>query len=724
MVAMGIWAAGAQAQTFPDESQWLPLTRDGVPVGDVFGDAQGARDVVGDAANPAVYIYRDTTHLFFRERLDEDPVQSPGNYRPFGWGVLIEIDGNADNYEILALVDGISNPDVVVLAENTSPGTIGDPNDPAETVLSTYSRDTHSTSAEAPSAFGGTRDYFLSWAVDLADLAGVTASAPIQLIFGTSNNANSISPDLVGVEGTGNIADLISDPVLCTDAGCIPDGACLPGEDDDQDGVCLANDNCPDDFNPGQADLDQDGLGDVCDPDRDGDGLDNDVEIGLGTDPDNSDTDGDLLSDGAEVSGGMAPDSDSDGLTDPLDPDDDDDGLPTRNEVLDGLEHGNDVDGDGDENWLDTDSDADGIEDGLEGQTDGDGDGIPAYLDPDETTDVDADDDGDGLTNGQEALLGTDPQNPDSDGDGLTDAEEAPGGASVDTDGDGAINPLDPDDDGDGILTATEILDGNSEGQDPDGDGVDNHLDLDSDGDGIGDELEGRWDTDQDGSPNYLDLDADGDGADDATEGTDDADADGTPDFLDPVDDGPDVDADGDGLTNLEEAGLGSDAYLEDTDGDGLTDGEEVADGAEHGADVDADGNPNWLDLDSDGDGSPDEVEGRDTDSDGNGIPDYLDPDPRFGDDDDADGVINVLDNCPEKKNPDQEDQDGDGLGDVCDPDADGDGFADDLVAYGGGCACALEPPGDSTASTLLGLGLWLLWRRRGKRRRHESTAS
>src|SRR5690606_14005102 len=48
--------------------------------------------------------------------------------------------------------------------------------------------------------------------------------------------------------------------------------------DGDGDGVDDANDNCPAAPNPGQQDLDGDGIGDACDPDMDGDGEDNEQD--------------------------------------------------------------------------------------------------------------------------------------------------------------------------------------------------------------------------------------------------------------------------------------------------------------------------------------------------------------------------------------------------------------------------------------------------------------
>ena len=114
-------------------------------------------------------------------------------------------------------------------------------------------------------------------------------------------------------------------------------GFCSQSSDNDGDGIENDLDNCPANSNPSQEDLDNDGIGDACDKDKDGDGMDNSwetqnnlnpsdpadaaldpdqdgltnfEEFRLGTNPNQEDTDGDGWNDKDEVDAG----------TDPLDP--------------------------------------------------------------------------------------------------------------------------------------------------------------------------------------------------------------------------------------------------------------------------------------------------------------------------------------------------------------------------------------------------------------------
>jgi hypothetical protein len=71
--------------------------------------------------------------------------------------------------------------------------------------------------------------------------------------------------------------------------------------DADGDGRADYADNCPSAANAGQADLDGDGHGDVCDADQDGDGLSDAAESAIGTNARSANSDGDALPDGADV---------------------------------------------------------------------------------------------------------------------------------------------------------------------------------------------------------------------------------------------------------------------------------------------------------------------------------------------------------------------------------------------------------------------------------------
>ena len=100
-------------------------------------------------------------------------------------------------------------------------------------------------------------------------------------------------------------------------------------DDIDDDGVKDNVDNCPTLANPDQADLDQDGLGNICDDDDDSDGMPDEYEIENGLDPLNSfdqqsDEDGDGFTNLQEFQFGTDPnmfdqDADNNGVPDVVD---------------------------------------------------------------------------------------------------------------------------------------------------------------------------------------------------------------------------------------------------------------------------------------------------------------------------------------------------------------------------------------------------------------------
>jgi hypothetical protein len=110
--------------------------------------------------------------------------------------------------------------------------------------------------------------------------------------------------------------------------------------DADEDGVNDDVDNCPDVANADQAALDGDGIGDACDPDIDGDGVDNDDDAFPTDASETTDTDGD---DAFPFDPDEQYDNDDDGVGNNADTDDDNDGVLDEN---DSNPFNPDVDGD------------------------------------------------------------------------------------------------------------------------------------------------------------------------------------------------------------------------------------------------------------------------------------------------------------------------------------------------------------------------------------------
>ena len=506
---------------------------------------------------------------------------------------------------------------------------------------------------------------------------------------------------LVNDGETDSAAATITISVLADlDGDRVPD---INDSDDDGDGI--------DDSVEGNGDPDGDMIPNSRDPDSDGDGRLDSEEGVVDTDgdgaPDYLDTSLDEDRDGIPDIIEGTNDGDNDGLPNFLDLDSDRDGLPDALEALSGITPaGTDADFDGIDDAADIDltggmdANSNGIDDAFE-PIDTDGDGAADYIDPDS--------DNDGLPDAIEAPLIT-LSGVDSDLDGIDDfldVDQTGGSdqngdgvddqfAPIDTDRDGLPDYRDIDSDSDGI---TDSVEADVSGNDTDGDGIDDLFDVnqtggtDADNDGVDDNIRAT-DIDSDGVPDYRDLDSDNDSVTDVDEsGLVDADRDGFTDDgettnvpqnsdVDPQPDFRDLDSDNDGTSDIEAAGNGDlDADgnrviddATDTDGDGIAD---VADlqptQAGSGVDADGDGIANRDDLDDDNDGIQDIFEnigvptlsGRDSNN--NNVDDAIDAALTGGADINNDGIDDALDG----------DTDNDGIRDVFDLDSDNDGIAD-----------------------------------------------
>lgn len=581
-----------------------------------------------------------------------------------------------------------------------------------------------------------------SW-TDITDAGIYSGSSSTTLtLTGVQSNMDGYDYRLVVSQSDAACANAVSasaNLAIDTDGDGVTDSVDL---DDDNDGI-------PDSVE-GAGDKDGDGIPNHLDVDSDNDGITDAIES-------NGNPANDLNHDGRFGSGAFV-DVNGNGLADALDPARGGTPLVIQDKDKDGLP-----------NYLDLDSDADGIPDTFEaafyivdGENDGiigtgaivdaDKDGLSDLNDPDFVTIstnpqfnqdrdfdglsnyLDIDSDNDGIIDNIEGLptsLYVAPTGLDTDDDGIDNAYDINNGGIAsgysNIDGGSAPDYVDTDADNDNIRdwlenNITSGLEVDVRNNSTGAAGADNIMDLlpDTDNDGLANiydndngnantityatnggqtpasmpanqalggqrDWRSRADFDRDGVPDGSDLDNDNDGILDSVEGNSDSGG------RDGIPNNHDLDSDGDGLPDVVEAG-GSDPDNNGLPGTGLIGSGQVdangvpfaAAGGYNPPDTDGDGTPDFLDLDADGDGIFDVIE--------NGGPDP-DNDGKVGtgiiNDFDNDGIVDVVDNynnntglltgLPDGTPLTALDFDGDGVPNYKDRDSDGDGIPDSI---------------------------------------------
>ena len=214
-----------------DAVPWMSL---GCTAGDAVNDVNPATtDLVGNATFPVAYSAHDSTYLYFRYRLNVDPL-SAGNFDQFAWVALMQTPaGNPFQYQYLLSMNGKGGDDncgntggnkgdtIEIWANNPASSITFSPifNDPADTQLYAQKYDysgactggnpptvnssplARTIAASDGSNFGGNGDFFLDFAFPISVLISkgvISSGADIDnslFYVATSANANNYNKD-------------------------------------------------------------------------------------------------------------------------------------------------------------------------------------------------------------------------------------------------------------------------------------------------------------------------------------------------------------------------------------------------------------------------------------------------------------------------------------------------------------------------------------------------
>ncbi len=656
--ACGGWTVGSCTGTLTDVTATVRSgeSAEASPFG---GDSRQAISfpVVDDTGNPdigasAYFVLEFTAPLSCDSSSDTDGVNNPIGSHPDNDGI---VNGCADpvfvysaTLDNTAGIPSYTSQNGAVAGEATYPAVTGTSSTLTTDLDNDGILDTDETNADADG------DGVLNYLDTDSDDNGILDSAEGIL--------DADGDGILNYKDTDDDSDGFTDAAEIDNTGGSPVDTDGDGLDDYRDPDSDGDGAMDNSEGSDTADDDGDGLFNYLDLDSDSDGVPDLIEFGLGSYDTNGDglvtslelnagfPDLDTDNDGAistgEFPGATLPDSDGDGISNFIDLDSDNDGVTDTDEsgltafagvdnlitTLEstGIDDGDsiappvsdigdvtggafddnnvlnvdeipDTDGDGIPNFLDSNSDNDGVPDIIENRryvcdsnsnsqidypgevlacitaTDTDVDG---YIQIDEFAKFDHD-----------ADLTADDLDSDSDNDAISDLVEAYV-ADTDTNNDDEISSAE-------YMTATGVGSGVGDEDDQldfaelvdtDGDLTPDIWDLDSDADTIYDvdesdatpgtvqyNIANLYNTDGTGSPDFRDTDSDDDGYLDSAEAGDgslltapvDTDGDTTPDFQD-------TDSDGDELDDADELTLSTNRTNTDSDGDGALDGCEV----------------------------------------------------------------------------------------------------------------------------------------------------
>jgi MYXO-CTERM domain-containing protein len=208
----------ARAQTFPADGAYHPLRCGRHIMRDGRGDEApnlGERDLVGEDEFAAGLRASDDDYLYLRLRVDDDAFPG-GTISGFSWGIAFDLDDDRQTYEVLGIVDGVSNQ--VLLYRNTQTTTRDDATDPADTPpVAMYDIATHVKSSQAPTAQNAP-DFYITFALPWADLKplGLDHKTHVHVYAASSTATNALNGDFACHSGGGaaHFSDMDSDETV------------------------------------------------------------------------------------------------------------------------------------------------------------------------------------------------------------------------------------------------------------------------------------------------------------------------------------------------------------------------------------------------------------------------------------------------------------------------------------------------------------------------------